>query len=475
MGFEQKCLFCPPNEAITKNNRVLKHYIAIVGLVIGMIAGTLIFQLFTPNNLLSSSISDALISEEDELMTDETDTLEVVEDPELEDETTVFVSIKTEKDLFTYLGLPVCGYSIHQDMVQKNEGLGQILTNCNVSYPLVDAAITNSKSTFNHKNIKPDQSYWVLCNEEQKARFWVYEESPHNYVVIDFRGQPHVYSCHKEIERSLKLATGVVYGSLHATLSNNHLNPALATELSNIFAYSIDFFKLQKGDKFKAIYEEILIDGEPIGMGEVKAAYFEHRKEVFYAFPYDQDGKVAYFNEEGKSLKKAFLKSPLKFTRISSKYSKKRFHPILKYHKPHLGTDYAAPKGTPIMTIGDGTVLEASHTRGNGKYVKIKHNGTYTTQYLHLSKFAKGIKRGARVHQGQVIGYVGSTGLATGPHLCFRFWKNGKQVDPYKEKTPRADPIGKKYVEQYKTYADSLKVILDGLKYQVQTEDVMAM
>lgn len=451
----------------------MKQYLAIAGLLFGMLAGTLLFQFFTPNDVLSGSVSDTFFNDED--------TFQIIAETEplpptkSETEDISLIRLNPEKALFNYLGLPENGFSIHQDIIKRNERLGEILTGCNVPYPLIETAISGSKNTFNHKNIRPDQTYWVLCDEEQTAKFWIYEESAHKYVVIDFRGMPHIFTCQKEIERSLKIASGVIYGSLHATLSNNQLNPLLATELADIFAYTIDFFKLQKGDKFKAIYEEISVDGQPLAIGQIKAAYFEHHNEPFYAFAYEQKGNTEYFNEEGNSLKKAFLKSPLKFTRISSKYSKKRLHPVLKYHKPHLGTDYAAPKGTPIMSVGDGTVTEASFTRGNGKYVKIRHNYTYTTQYLHMSKFAKGIKKGARVSQGQVIGYVGSTGLATGPHLCYRFWKNGKQVDPYKEKLPRSEPVSKQNRQPFIMYADSVRMVLDGLKYQVQTEDLLPM
>jgi len=452
----------------------LKPYIGVLGLMACMLAG-LLFYIFNPaTNKLSSSIIGQIEKEEfadfdDAAAFSDTDSTEITNFSDEES-----VAPQSGKNLLAYLGIPQGGYTVHEDIIRKNEGFGDILSECNLSGAALHSTLRTLKGNFNPKSLKADKTYMVVVDQEQNPHFWVYEESPHNYVVIDFRGNPHVYSCAKEIERKLSLATGVVHGSLHATLSNNNLNPALAAELAKVFAYSIDFFKLKKGDKFKAIYEDVQIDGQSVGIGEIKAAYFEHKSEPYYAFAFTQDGHRDYYNEEGKSLKKAFLKSPLKFTRISSKYTMKRFHPILQRYKPHLGTDYAAAKGTPIMTIGDGTVIEAAYSGGNGKYVKIKHNQTYTTQYLHMSKFAKGIKRGAQVKQGQVIGYVGSTGLATGPHLCFRFWKNGKQVDPHKEKPPRSNPIKNQNMALFQQHADSLKNILDNLKYEVQAEDLMS-
>ncbi|OWY17635.1 peptidase M23 [Sphingobacteriales bacterium UPWRP_1] len=447
----------------------MKQYIGIIGLICGLLAGTLLFQFLYHDDFNMASLTMA-IPEQDTLQ-NEQDTLPEAEPDDEEEQAYLPGSVKSETEFLDYLGLPVNGYAIHEDVVKKNEVLSDILGNCNVPYSVIDELVNKNKKVFDPKNIKPQKTYFVLCNAAQKATFWVYEETPTNYIIFDLRGTPYAYSCEKDIITTLKLATGIIHNSLYVTLSNNNLNPALASELAKVFAYSVDFFKLQKGDKFKAIFEEHYVDGQSVGIGNIKAAYFEHRKEPFYAFIYNQDDYTGYFDEDGKSLKKAFLKSPLKFTRISSKYTQKRFHPILKRYKPHLGTDYAAPPGTPVMTIGDGTIVAAAYSRGNGNFVKVQHNGTYTTQYLHLSRFGRGIKRGVRVKQGQVIGYVGSTGLATGPHLCFRFWKNGKQVDPYREKPARAEPVRKKYLEQYRMYSDSVKQILDTLKYQIQTED----
>ena len=228
-------------------------------------------------------------------------------------------------------------------------------------------------------------------------------------------------------------------------IMENNMSPALVMKLSNIYAWTIDFFRIQKGDKFKVYYEERFVENEFVGIGRIWAAKFTHQSEEFYAFYFKEEGENFgdYFDEESKTLRKAFLRAPLNFSRISSRYSKRRRHPVTGRVKPHLGTDYAAPKGTPILSTANGRIVEARYKRNNGNYVKIRHNNTYTTQYLHMSKIKSGIRPGVHVRQGDVIGYVGSTGLATGPHVCYRFWKNGQQVDPFKTSLPPSTPVKK--------------------------------
>jgi len=232
-----------------------------------------------------------------------------------------------------------------------------------------------------------------------------------------------------------------------------------------VYAWSIDFFRLQKGDAFSVLYEEEYVDDSIyVGLKRIVAANLTHVGNDFYAFPYENElGFNDYYDEDGRSLRKTFLRAPLNFTRISSRYSGRRFHPVQKRWKAHLGTDYAAPTGTPIMSTADGVIIAAKYTSANGNYVKVRHNSTYTTQYLHMSKIKPGIKNGVRVKQGDIIGYVGSTGLATGPHVCYRFWVNGKQVDPYKQKLPDAKPLEGERMDAYKSYMASLKEELDAL------------
>jgi murein DD-endopeptidase MepM/ murein hydrolase activator NlpD len=219
------------------------------------------------------------------------------------------------------------------------------------------------------------------------------------------------------------------------------ISPELIDEFADLYGWSVDFQSLQKGDVYKVVFEEKVIENQVVSISGIHFAYFNHKGEEMHAIPFEQNGQLTFFNQGGQSFKKAFLRDPLKYSRISSRYNLNRFHPVQKRYKAHLGTDYAAPTGTEIRTVGDGTVQEASYSAANGNYVKIKHNETYTTQYLHLSKISRNLRRGDRVKQGQVIGYVGSTGLATGPHLCFRFWKNGKQEDWLKETIPPTEPI----------------------------------
>ncbi len=296
----------------------------------------------------------------------------------------------------------------------------------------------------------------------EKAKYFVYQPNLVDYVVFEI-GDTAVSARKgaKDVTIREKTASGTINSSLYQTLTDANVSPKLAVELSNIYAWTIDFYRIQKGDKFKVVYEERVVDGEAIGIGKIKAGIFTHWKEDYYAFSFSQNKQEDYFDEKGNSLRKAFLKAPLKFSRISSRYTLNRYHPVQKRNKPHYGTDYAAPKGTPIMAVGDGVIIASSYSKYNGNFVKVKHNGTYTTQYLHMNK--RNCKVGQRVRQGDIIGYVGSTGLATGPHVCFRFWKNGKQVDHLKEKFPPSLPIDKKYKEEYKKEMDLLKKKLDNI------------
>jgi murein DD-endopeptidase MepM/ murein hydrolase activator NlpD len=248
-------------------------------------------------------------------------------------------------------------------------------------------------------------------------------------------------------------------------LESQALDYNIALSLSEIYAWSIDFYGLQKGDKFRVVYEENFVYGKSIGIGRIFAAQFVHTKEDFYAFQFTQNNEDSYFDDKGKSLKKAFLKAPLKFNRISSSFSAHRFHPVLKIYRPHFGIDYAAPTGTPVVSIGDGTVIaKAYQAAGGGNYVKIKHNSVYTTSYMHLSGYGPGISNGVRVRQGQVIGYVGMTGLASGPHLDFRVFFNGSPMDPLKVKAPPTEPVAEKNMKDYTVHRDSMMTKLVAIK-----------
>jgi murein DD-endopeptidase MepM/ murein hydrolase activator NlpD len=293
-----------------------------------------------------------------------------------------------------------------------------------------------------------------------------------NYVVYEIGDSLRVRSGSKRVDIVERQASGVISSSLWNTLEENDLDPQLAISMSEIYAWSIDFFRLQKGDYFKVLLDEKYVEGQRIGIGEIKGAVFNHSGKDFYAVKYDQDSLPDYFDENALSLRKAFLKAPLQFRRISSAFNHARFHPILKVRRPHLGTDYAAEQGTPIWSIGNGVVVQATFNRGSGNFVEIKHNGTYTTKYLHMSGFAPGIRAGVHVTQGQTIGFVGQTGLATGPHLHFEMLKNGVHTDATKEDVPPGDPIRPDCQEAYAVYKNQVLGKLKAMPKPVERKEV---
>ncbi len=362
-------------------------------------------------------------------------------------EANVSIIEHVRKDTMDAYGIPVDQYEVVHASIKNNQFLADILLKYKLSYPEIDKLVKASKDVFDPRRIVPGKHYSVYCRKDEngKAAFFIYEPNELEYIVFDLRDSVRVYLNEKEIEYREQWAEGTIETSLYETFQGIGVTPVVAMELSDIYAWTIDFYRIQKGDAFKVHYTEKIIEGETVGVGEILACEFVHSGEHLFAFRFAQDSVVSYFDEKGNSLRKAFLKAPLKFSRISSGYSRKRFHPVQKRWKAHLGTDYAAPTGTPIMAVGDGKVTAVARGKYNGRYVKIRHNGTYTTQYLHMSRFAKGMKRGKFVRQGDIIGYVGSTGLATGPHVCFRFWKNGKQVDHRREKLPPSTPVKKEF------------------------------
>lgn len=356
-------------------------------------------------------------------------------------------------------GILVDSFKVVKDIVKPNQTLGEILYYNHIDYPQINKIVKSAKNIFDVKRINAGQNYTVLCSKDSidKASFFIYEIDPVNFVVFDLTKNMSVFLGKKDIEVRLKKAKGEINNSLWITMENKGLSPRLTHELSTIYAWTIDFFKIQKGDEFKVFYEDRYVDNKYIGIGKIIAAQFIHNNKSYFAYYYNEkNGRGDYFNEKGETLRKAFLMAPVDYKRISSRYSKNRKHPVTGRWKGHFGTDYAAATGTPIWTTADGVVVKASYTRNNGNYVKIKHNNTYTTQYLHMSKIKTGIKRNVKVKQGQIIGYVGSTGLATGPHVCYRFWKNGRQVDPYKQKLPPGDPIKKENYNDFMIVKDSL-------------------
>ncbi len=361
--------------------------------------------------------------------------------------------------------IPVDSFEVVQSEFGKNEFLGTVLDRFHVSSVRISELAKASKEVYDVRKFRTGKNYTVFSTQDlvPQVAYFVYQPNSIDYVVYDLRDSLQVYKGKKELVTLVKSASGVIHSSLYQTLVDQNLSRALAVRLADIYAWTIDFYRIQKGDHFKVVYEEQYVDGERVGVGRILAANFNNYGKDNYAFLYDQGEGEDYFNEGAESLKRAFLQSPLKFGRLTSAYTKRRFHPVQKRYKAHLGTDYAAPTGTPIMSVGDGVITQAQYSKYNGNYVKVRHNGTYTTQYLHMSKIGKGIRPGVRVKQGQTIGYVGSTGLATGPHVCYRFWKNGKQVDARREKIPPSKPIKKKKRADFDVFVKDWKAKIDSI------------
>ncbi len=350
--------------------------------------------------------------------------------------------------------------------VEKNETLSDILIKHGISAVDIHKIVTEAQPHIDVKKIVAGNVYHAFTFDDSLSTlvYFVYEKSPRHFVVFNLKDSIEIYESEKEIVVKENQKSAIIDQSLYVSLMDAEASPELAIKLSEIFAWQIDFYHLQKGDNFKVIYEELFVDSNFFAIGKIKGAHFNHNGKDYYAVPFTQDSVFQYFDEEGNSLRKAFLKAPLEFGRISSRYSKSRLHPILKTRRPHLGVDYAAPIGTPVRTTGDGIIAEVGYSGGAGKFIKVRHNSVYTTMYLHLSRYAKGLKKGMSVEQGQVIGYVGSTGLSTGPHLDYRFFVNGNAVDPLKVEVPSSHPVKDDLRAEYEVQKDSILKLLDNIQ-----------
>jgi murein DD-endopeptidase len=365
-------------------------------------------------------------------------------------------------------GYKLNDFKVTHDTVSHGESFGEILDRHHIWLPQIFQISKEVKKTFNVRRLRAGKPYTILAKKDstEKAQVFIYQHDPINYTVIDFKDSLiRAFKGKRPISKVLKKASGVITSSLSEALDKQGVNAIVANDLSEIYAWTIDFFRLQKNDRFKVIYEQKYIeDTIPAGIGSIKAAYFEHAKKPFYAFQYVSDsitGIQEYYDEKANHLRRAFLKAPLKFSRISSRYNLKRKIAYYGRVKAHKGTDFAAPVGSPIMSTANGRVIESRRKGANGNYVKIRHNSTYTTQYLHMKK--RKVKVGQYVKQGQIIGSVGMTGNTSGPHVCYRFWKNGVQVDPLKQKLPAAKAMKKEIKPYYLEFVESIKDSLDAI------------
>jgi murein DD-endopeptidase MepM/ murein hydrolase activator NlpD len=382
----------------------------------------------------------------------------------LSDSLTIAIPVKPVNLMF---GLPIDSFVIENNTVKRNQFLASILLEYDIPYNKIDELANKSREIFDVRKIKVGNPYYMFLDYDSlhTARYFVYEIDKINYIVYNLNDSITITKGQKEVHQVKKTSTGIITSSLWNAMSENGASPLLALELSDIYAWTVDFFGIETGDYFKILYTENYVDSASVGISSIDAALFHHRGEDYYAFNFPEDSiTYNYFDEKGKSLRKAFLKAPLKFSRISSRFSNSRLHPVLKIRRPHHGVDYAAPKGTHVFSIGDGRVIARGfQANGGGNYLKIKHNSVYTTVYMHLNGFAKGINQGDHVKQGQLIGYVGATGLATGPHLDFRVFKNGKAIDPLKVKAPPVEPVKKEDMSRFKGFYKPLKNQIDEL------------
>jgi murein DD-endopeptidase MepM/ murein hydrolase activator NlpD len=365
-------------------------------------------------------------------------------------------SQKVYSPVFMY-GIASDSFDLVSGHIKRNGFISEILLKHGITMQEIDQVLKNSKSVFNVRKIRSGNNYILFCDRDSiaRARYLVYEHDPTTSYVFSFNDSLNITPFRKRIKSEIKYSSGTIETSLWDAMINGGLHPTLAVDLSEIFAWTVDFFGLQKGDNFKVVYEEFFIDGKSLGTGKIYAAQFNRTGSSITAIPFIQDGRESFFDVDGNSLRKAFLKAPLQFSRISSHFSSARMHPILRIIRPHYGVDYAAPIGTPVHSIGDGRIISATNEGGAGRMVKIQHNSVYATGYMHLSRFGEGVSLGRFVKQGDIIGYVGSSGLSTGPHLDFRFYKNGSPVDPLKVNAPPVEPIS----EENKVKFEKIKTV----------------
>lgn len=372
-------------------------------------------------------------------------------------------------------GIVIDTLEMIESTVKQGDNLSSILQRAGLSATISEQICSNCKEVMDVRKIRAGQPYVLLTTPDSLTAplYLVYENTKIQYTVFELFEPYNVYQEENEVVYVSDTISGVITSSLWNAIIEDKGDPMLASELADVYQWTIDFFGIQPGDEFHAIYGKKYVEGKYIGLDNIESSLFRHAGKDFYAFYYQQDStkKGEYYDEAGQSLRREFLKAPLNYSRISSKFTNSRYHPVLKRNRPHHGVDYAAPAGTPVYSIGNGKVIAKGFQKGGGgNYIKIKHNSVYTTVYMHLQGFAKGISNGTHVSQGQLIGYVGSTGLSTGPHLDFRVYKNGTPIDPLSMQSPPAEPIAKEHAAAYLEYITPIKEAMNSLPGKKETE-----
>lgn len=392
------------------------------------------------------------------------------QDKEEVPETLEVAEVFEPQDIYEF-GFNLNDYVVKRDTIRNGDSFGVIMERNKIGYPQIFQIVEKAKDTFNIAKLQVGKPYTLLCSKDslELPKCFIYQPNREEYVVVNFHDSIHAYTSRKPIKFVEKEVSGIITSNISEALDDQGVSFILAYKMSDIYAWTIDFFRLQKGDRFKVIYTDKYIDDTIYaGIDNIKAAYFQHKDEPFYAFEFETDsikGLSDYFSDDAKNLRRAFLKAPVEYKRISSRYNLRRRIALYGNKiRPHKGTDFSADIGTPIRATANGTVTKSAYTRGNGNYVKIRHNATYETQYLHMKK--QNVKVGQFVKQGDVIGWVGMTGNTSGPHVCYRFWKNGKQVDPFRQKLPEAEPISDSLKAEYLEYIAPLKIQLDNIQFE---------
>ncbi len=369
-------------------------------------------------------------------------------------------------EVITEFGIPVGEFEVREGVIKRGQFFTNLMTELGAGNADVYSLTQASRSVFDLRKIRLGNNYkaYYTMDESPKLAYMVYQDTKTSFVTFGIHDSIFVKVHELDVTLRTRVGEAVINTSLWNDCIKSGMSPLIANRLSEIYAWSIDFFGLQKGDSFMVVYDEILVGDEVLDIGTIHAAYFKHNGVMYEAHRFIQDESPNYWNEKGENLRKAFLKAPLKFSRISSGFSYARRHPVTRIVRPHTGIDYAAPTGTPVMSIGDGVVIQRAYAGGGGNTVKIRHNSTYTSAYLHLSKYAAGLKVGKRVRQGEVIGYVGSTGLSTGPHLDFRIWRNGKPINPLAMDAPPAEPVKRENKEAFSAQVIRSREIADSVR-----------